>query len=245
MKSKQAALPALILLGLIASLPLSACGQFPFISPPTPFPSYQNNSMPPLFTSPDQATFTIGETGAFTITVSGSPLPGLATTGDLPAGLSLSPTKDGQAILSGIPGRGTAGKYPLGLKARNGFLPDAEQVLNLLIVKANTAMDFALPTQGFQYGTAGSITVTVTSQSPLQGAPTGSIALSIDNSTTVSSPLVDGKAIFDCASLPVGKHTLQASYAGDETFAPDQSSAAELSITPPALRIFLPVISNP
>ncbi|MVA74523.1 hypothetical protein GC722_00505, partial [Auraticoccus sp. F435] len=73
----------------------------------------------PVFTSPDAATFTVGQAGELDVTTTGYPAPRLTVTGELPEGVSFTDAGDGTATLSGTPAAGTAGTYPLTVTADN------------------------------------------------------------------------------------------------------------------------------
>jgi hypothetical protein len=64
----------------------------------------------PKITSVKQTTFTVGDAGTFTVTVSGYPVPGVTESGRLPSGVTFDRTSD---TLSGTPAAGTAGTYPI------------------------------------------------------------------------------------------------------------------------------------
>jgi uncharacterized repeat protein (TIGR01451 family) len=68
----------------------------------------------PAFTSADNATFTEGVPGTFTVTTTGNPTPTLQNNGDvsLPGGMSFQDNGDGTATLSGTPSAGTASNSP-------------------------------------------------------------------------------------------------------------------------------------
>ena len=61
----------------------------------------------PAITSANLATFTVGSTGTFTVTTSGSPAPASTETGALPSGVSFNDNGDGTATISGTPAAGT------------------------------------------------------------------------------------------------------------------------------------------
>jgi hypothetical protein len=83
----------------------------------------------PKITSAAQATFTVGRQGSFTVTATGRPAPTLSESG-------APERRDLQLVhgeLSGTPGRGTKGSYPLTFTASNGALPDAVQSFTLSV----------------------------------------------------------------------------------------------------------------
>jgi hypothetical protein len=140
---------------------------------------------PPAITSANQATFTQGQPNTFNVTASGYPASTFTETGALPSGVTLAP--DG--TLSGTPAAGTAGDYPIVIKASNGNAPDATQNFTLHVV--------TLPIQGleFNYSSGGSFqgcsdpsgttTVTVACTVKSLGAGTLQGTVSFFNGTTV------------------------------------------------------------
>ena len=90
-------------------------------------------------TSANSATFTVGNTGSFTVQAAGFPAPTLSEDGALPAGVTFTP---GTAILGGTPAAGTAGNYPITFTATNGVGDDAVQSFTLTV---NDAVCIAPP----------------------------------------------------------------------------------------------------
>ncbi|MCW2990925.1 MAG: hypothetical protein JWM73_1519 [Solirubrobacterales bacterium] len=74
---------------------------------------------PPTVTSAGIAHFTVGSPGTFAVTTSGLPRADVLKTGALPGGLTFTDNSDGTATISGTPGAGTAGSYPITLRAEN------------------------------------------------------------------------------------------------------------------------------
>ena len=60
----------------------------------------------PAITSHASTTFTAGDSGAFTVTTRGFPLPSLTETGGLPTGVTFTDNGDGTATISGVPAAG-------------------------------------------------------------------------------------------------------------------------------------------
>jgi hypothetical protein len=87
----------------------------------------------PTITSADGTTFVVGTPGAFTVTTTGLPVPGLTESGALPSGVTFVDNGNGTATLAGTPDPGTAGTYTLTITAANGVLPDASQTFTLLV----------------------------------------------------------------------------------------------------------------
>jgi hypothetical protein len=85
----------------------------------------------PSITSASSTMFTVGAAGTFTVTATGTPTPSLTETGALPSGVTFKDNGNGIAMLSGTPAAGTAGSYPLTIKAHNGVGTDASQNFTL------------------------------------------------------------------------------------------------------------------
>src|SRR5207247_567026 len=99
--------------------------------------TYTLSSVPvaPTVTSASAATFTVGSAAAFPVTTEGRPtVTTTSETGMLPAGVTFTNNKDGTATLSGTPGSGTAGRYPITITASNGVSPDATQCFTLVVI---------------------------------------------------------------------------------------------------------------
>jgi large repetitive protein len=90
----------------------------------------------PAITSADHTTFGLGVAGAFTVTTSGVPTPGIDLSGDLPEGVTFTDNGDGTATLSGTPATGSGGVYVLTLTASNGVSPNASQAFTLTVTGA-------------------------------------------------------------------------------------------------------------
>lgn len=84
----------------------------------------------PQITSANNASFTVGTAGSFTVTATGTPPPTFSETGTLPAGVTLNGTT---GVLSGTPAPDTQGSYPLTIKASNGVPSDATQPFTLTV----------------------------------------------------------------------------------------------------------------
>lgn len=122
----------------------------------------------PSITSSDDATFTRGAAGSFTVTTTGVPAPALTTTaGTLPAGLTFVDNGDGTATIAGTPT--ASGTRLLTVRAQNAAGSATQQ----LVV---TSLEAPAITSGgeatFVVGRAGSTTITTT------GYPSTSISSS-------------------------------------------------------------------
>jgi alpha-tubulin suppressor-like RCC1 family protein len=88
-------------------------------------------TVPPVITSPDNVTFTVGSAGSFSVTATGTPAPTISEVGVLPAGVAFT---DG--VLIGTPAPGTSGFYNLTFIASNGAPPNATQTFTLTVDEA-------------------------------------------------------------------------------------------------------------
>ncbi len=117
----------------------------------------------PAITSTNNTTFVIGTNGSFTATSTGFPAATFTETGALPANVTLSAA----GVLSGTPSPGTAGDYPITLKATNTAGNDTQAfTLHVNQGPAITSTDATT----FTVGTAGTFTVTAT------GTPTPALS---------------------------------------------------------------------
>ncbi len=105
----------------------------------TPVQSFTTASANSVITSADNTGFNLGVYGSFNITATGSPVPSLSETGDLPSGVTFKDNGNGTATLSGIPATGTDGSYPITITAANGATPDAVQSFTLTVALPATA----------------------------------------------------------------------------------------------------------
>jgi LPXTG-site transpeptidase (sortase) family protein len=112
-------------------------------------------SLTPVIISADNASFTLGMAGTFTVAATGSPTPILSMAGTLPSGVTFVPAT---GVLSGTPAVGTNGSYPLTFTAANGILPDAIQNFTLTVSEGPsiTSVDHAT----FSLGLPGTFSVT-------------------------------------------------------------------------------------
>ena len=112
----------------------------------------------PAITSANATTFTVGQSGTFTVTTTGFPASALSEIGTLPAGVSFVDNGDGTASLSGTPGAGSGGTFHLTIQASNGVGPVASQTFTLTVDQAPAITSPG--GDGFVLGQPGSFTVT-------------------------------------------------------------------------------------
>ncbi len=131
----------------------------------------------PTITSTNNATFTVGSPGSFTVNTTGVPTPVITESGPLPNGVGFVDNGNGTATLSGTPATGTAASYPVTIGASNGVGTPASQSFTLT-VDAPVPNDFSIgasPTSATV--TAGSSTAPSISTAVTSGS-TQSVALS-------------------------------------------------------------------
>ncbi|MBC7877497.1 MAG: sortase [Anaerolineales bacterium] len=108
----------------------------------------------PVITSANNASFTLGSLGSFTVTATGSPTPILSMVGSLPAGVTFTPAT---GILSGTPAAGTGGIYALTFTATN-VAGNPSQAFTLTVTEGPSFTSAATTT--FSLGISGTFTVT-------------------------------------------------------------------------------------
>jgi hypothetical protein len=117
-------------------------------------------NQPASITSTGATTFTTGTAGTFTVTTRGVPRPTLTETGALPKGVGFVDNGNGSATLSGTPGSGTGGTYPLLFTAANGIGENATRGFTLTV---NQSPAIRSPgTARFNENTAGTFKIAAT-----------------------------------------------------------------------------------
>ena len=111
----------------------------------------------PAVTSAATASFTIGKSGTFKVTSTGSPAAALSFAEPLPAGLSFVDNGNGKGTLSGTPAVGTSGTYSLFISA-SSTAGSVSQPFTLVVNQVPTVTSAATTT--FTVGSAGTFTVT-------------------------------------------------------------------------------------
>ena len=116
--------------------------------------------IPPVITSANSTTFTVGTAGSFTVTTTGFPTPTLTETGTLPSGVTFVDNGNGTATLRAPRRQAPPAPTSLTITAANSVTPSATQSFTLTVDQAPAI------TSGQQYhlngGHAGTFTVTTT-----------------------------------------------------------------------------------
>lgn len=112
--------------------------------------------IPPVITSGNATTFTVGTLGSFAVTATGQPAPTFTTASALPSGVTLA----ANGTLSGTPAAATGGTYSLSIVAANGISPNATQAFTLTVNQAPAIT--SANNRTFTAGVADSFTVTTT-----------------------------------------------------------------------------------
>lgn len=104
---------------------------------------------PPAITSSGTATLHVGRPASIRIHASGYPAPGLSIVGNLPTGLTWSPTGAGTITVTGVPDQGTGGTYPLSVHAQS-VTGSSQQALTVTVDEqpAFTSSPIAVWTHG-------------------------------------------------------------------------------------------------
>ena len=96
----------------------------------------------PVITSAATTMFMVGQAGSFTVTTVATPaVTNITRTGTLPAGVTFVYNNNGTATLSGTPGAGTGGLYPLTFTATNGVGTPGVQSFTLNIAQPPDAQN--------------------------------------------------------------------------------------------------------
>jgi len=160
----------------------------------------------PAITSVNNAAFTVGTPGTFTVTTTGSPTPALNDNGaSLPAGVSFVDNGNGTGTLSGMPAAGSNPTYSISFTAHNDVSPDFTQsftlTVNPQVVTTGPSATFATAdtnTEGNWTGTYGADGYDVANgpQSPANGTLTyGNYAVHGESEWTYAGTTTDQRAL--------------------------------------------------
>ena len=103
----------------------------------------------PTISSANGRTFTVGTSSSFTVTTTGTPVPGIVRTGvALPSAVTFVDNANGTGTLAGTPAAATGGTYAISFTASNGTLPNAAQNFTLTVNQAPAFSSAAPPATG-------------------------------------------------------------------------------------------------
>ena len=135
----------------------------------------------PIITSANNAHFTAGQPGTFTVTTTGFPPPALNETGALPSGVTFTDNNNGTATLGGTPAGGSGGVYPLTIGASNSC-GSTSQNFTLTVCNVITVTNPATTT-----GTAGAAFSQTFTQSGAVGTATFTTASTLPAGLSLST----------------------------------------------------------
>jgi len=137
--------------------------------------------VPPVITSGNSATFTVGTGGSFTVTTTGTPTAAISETGPLPTGVTFIDNGNGTATIAGTPAAGSGGPYFFTITANNGTT-NANQIFTLTVNQAPAITSAAGTT--FTAGTFGIFTLTATGYPAPAFSETGALPPGVTISST-------------------------------------------------------------
>jgi len=179
--------------------------------------------VPPVFTSANHTTFTVGTAGSFTVAASGTPVPAYNETGTLPSGISLNSTT---GVLSGTSAAGSVGTYPLTLTASNGVGAPATQSFTLTIAAASTKTALTKSTtSAIKYGQSVTFTAAVAPSSTDSLTPSGTVTFEDGSTVLGTATLSGGVAKFTSTTIPAGSNSIKAVYGADSNFTASTSGS--------------------
>lgn len=144
---------------------------------------------------------------------------------DYPAGLAVLPT--GPLFISELQG-------------------DRVREISLPSPYADTALTISANSSGVPAGQPVTLTATVAAINGLAGNATGAVAFFDGTTTSLSQvPVTNGSASYSTSALSEGKHSINAIYSGDSSFAYAIAPPFSLTITAPQANVALAASPNP
>ena len=140
-----------------------------------------------------------------------------------------------------------AGKHPV--VARYGgdsyYGPGESEAVIQVVEKAETAVTVSSPFEPAPFGASGSLKATVKAVAPGAGTPAGTVAFR-DGETVLATVQMSGSsASLPLKSLPVGSHSVTASYGGDPNYLASASAPLAQTIVPAQTTLDLTSTLNP
>lgn len=164
-------------------------------------------------------------------TGAGSPNAGTVTFFDGATNLGTSSVVNGVATLSVSNLSVGAHTLSASFSGAPGFLAGNSPTLPQTISKISTSV--AVLSSASTWGTCSPVTFTATVSST-SGTPAGSVVFSEGATTLATATLTGGVATFTTSALPVGSHTITATYGGNATFASSSNTASQTIVAAPA-----------
>ena len=222
--------------GTSAPLPLTDNAQ-PLIESSTSI----NNGKPPVITSSDQASFTTGSSGTFTVTSTGSPTAFVSESGALPNGVSFVDNGDGTATLSGTPATGSAVSYPIGITAGNGVSPDATQSFTLTVQGPPTT-SILIPSNGATLsGTAAVLDASASNATSVEFLLFGgSFGFNAPVLCTGTASAYGWLCVWNTTTVPNGSYVLVSLASGPGGSAASTGVSITLNNPPPTTSVLIP-----
>jgi large repetitive protein len=179
----------------------------------------------PTISSAAKTQFLVGRRSAFQFTAHAYPSASWSESGNLPRGVTL----DTDGRLSGVPGAGTVGDYPITVTADNGVAPAGVQKFTLTVRKASTTM----LTPEFNPVNVGHPVTYLARVTP--SSATGTVT--ITGCGTI--PLASGEARCTRTYATVGHRAITAAYSGSARFAATSDTVDEAVKSPAKITVSL------
>ncbi len=224
---------------LVSTLPLTTT------PPPAPLTS-------PITIGATSSTFNVGQT---TQTITFTPIASPVTFGAGPIALAATSTSGLPVALSVTSGPGMVSGSTLTITGAGTVVVAASQVGNgdytaaapvsqtIVVNKAVSAIALTSSTLNPALDSPVTLTATVTSNA---GTPTGNVQF-FDGTTAIGMSALNaqGVAVYSTSALGTGKHSISATYVGDQNFNGSPSAAVEVSVAEQSQTIAFPALASP
>jgi large repetitive protein len=182
----------------------------------------------PVFTSAASTSFAETHAGTFSATANGDGSITYSETGSLPSGVTLA----SNGTLAGTPAFGTAGTYPVSIKATDANATTATQSFTLTVTSSAPVFTSATSTT-FTATSAGTFSVTANGDTPITFTETGSLPSGVtlaSNGTLAGTP----------ASGTAGTYPITLKATDVHTNASTQAFTLTVGNTPPSTAVIVP-----